>query len=261
MRITWLGWAGVQIEARGQHVVIDPLLDPLATFAWLGKPAGSFPIPQVVAPRRGAVAGLLTHLHRDHADAAALVGCLDAGAAVYEPADAGGSGTERLGIVQADQELNAAGLHRIHVPEWTSIAVGPFQVTALPAVDGTGDPQVSWLVKAENRTVLHLGDTMWHGWWWRFRDRYGAPDAVLAPIDAAELRFPHRRPHSSSPGVMGPEQAAHAAELLSAARVVPIHYDGYDITAVYRPTPKPLERLLAATDLATAMRVGDTAQI
>jgi L-ascorbate metabolism protein UlaG (beta-lactamase superfamily) len=72
MRITWLGWAGVEIEADGQHVVIDPLGDPAATFAWLPKPARSIPMPELAAPRPGALAGLLTHLHRDHADAVVI---------------------------------------------------------------------------------------------------------------------------------------------------------------------------------------------
>ena len=28
MQVTWLGWAGVEIEARGERVVVDPLHDP-----------------------------------------------------------------------------------------------------------------------------------------------------------------------------------------------------------------------------------------
>jgi L-ascorbate metabolism protein UlaG (beta-lactamase superfamily) len=30
MQIRWLGWAGVEIEAQGERVVIDPVADPLA---------------------------------------------------------------------------------------------------------------------------------------------------------------------------------------------------------------------------------------
>jgi hypothetical protein len=33
MQIRWLGWAGVEIAAQGERVVIDPLADPLAVFA------------------------------------------------------------------------------------------------------------------------------------------------------------------------------------------------------------------------------------
>ena len=41
MKVRWLGWAGVEIEADGAAVVIDPLADPGATFAALGERARS----------------------------------------------------------------------------------------------------------------------------------------------------------------------------------------------------------------------------
>jgi len=40
------------------------------------------------------------------------------------------------------RELTAAGLQRTPVAAWTTVSVGPFTLTAVPAVDGTGDPQV-----------------------------------------------------------------------------------------------------------------------
>jgi L-ascorbate metabolism protein UlaG (beta-lactamase superfamily) len=39
MKVRWLGWAGVEIEAEGARVVIDPLADPAATFAALAEDA------------------------------------------------------------------------------------------------------------------------------------------------------------------------------------------------------------------------------
>jgi L-ascorbate metabolism protein UlaG (beta-lactamase superfamily) len=261
VRIRWLGWAGVEIEAQGERVVIDPLQDPAAVFGWRGERVGSVPLPEVVPARPGAVAGLLTHLHRDHADAAALGTAVGAGAIVYEPLDYGGESRERLAIVQANQELTAAGLARESAAAWTSIGTGPFTLSALPAVDGIGDPQVSWLVEADGKRVLHLGDTMWHGWWWRIGERHGPPDVVLAPINGPRLTFPHRRPASSLPGAMDPDQAALAAELLHADRLVPIHFGAYDVPGVYEPVDHPLERLVAATDRATPMKVGETIEV
>lgn len=261
MQIRWLGWAGVEIEAQGERVVIDPLQDPAAVFAWLGERVRRVPLPDVVPAQPGAIAGLLTHLHRDHADAAALGSALNAAATVYEPIDYGGATRQRAAVVQADQELTAAGLTRQPTAAWTSVTAGPFTLTALPAVDGTGDPQVSWLVEADGKRVLHLGDTMWHGWWWRISDRYQPPDLVLTPINGPRLTFPHRQPASPLPGAMDPEQAALAAQSLQAARLVPIHYDGYDLPGVYEPVTNPLERLTAATDLATPMKISETIEI
>jgi L-ascorbate metabolism protein UlaG (beta-lactamase superfamily) len=261
MRIRWLGWAGLEIEAHGERVVIDPLDDAGAVFSWLGDRAHGIALPDVVPAQPGVIAGLLTHLHRDHADAAALGCALNAAATVYEPVDHGGDARQRAAVAQADQELNGAGIARQQVEPWTSVSAGPFTLTALPAVDGTGDPQVSWLVEADGTRVLHLGDTMWHGWWWRISDRYGPPDVVLAPINGARLTFPHRRPASPLPGAMDPEQAALAAQLLQAPRLVPIHYGGYDLPGVYEPVTEPLAQLIAATDLATPMKVGETIAI
>jgi len=261
MRIKWLGWAGVEIEARDERVVVDPLQNAAAVFGWLGERGRATALPEVVPGRPGAVAGLLTHLHRDHADAGALGDALRVGATVYEPVDYGGEGRERLAIVQADRELTAAGLVRQPVAVWASTTAGPFTLTALPAVDGTGDPQVSWLIEADGKRVLHLGDTMWHGWWWRIAERYGPPDVVLAPINGARLTFPHRWPASPLPGAMEPEQAALAAELLQAGRLVPIHYGGYDLPGVYEPVDDPMGRLAAASDRATPITRGETIQI
>ncbi len=261
MRIRWLGWAGVEVEAKGERVVIDPLQDAAVVFAWLGKQGREIALPEVVPARPGAIAGLVTHLHRDHADAAALTAALGAGATVYEPVDYGGEGRERLAVVQADHELTAAGLARQTAAAWTRTRAGAFTFTALPAVDGTGDPQVSWLLEADGKRVLHLGDTIWHGWWWRIGERYGQPDVVLAPINGARLSLPHRRPASPLPGAMEPEQAALAAELLQAERLVPIHYGGYDLPGIYEPVSNPLERLAAATARATPIKLGQTIEI
>jgi L-ascorbate metabolism protein UlaG (beta-lactamase superfamily) len=261
MRIRWLGWAGVEIEAGGERVVVDPLEDATAVFAWMGDRASAMRPPEVVAPRPGAIAGLVTHLHRDHADAAALTRALAPGGEVHEPIPYGGSELEQAAVAQADHELTAAGLPRRPTAPWTSATAGPFTLTALPAVDGTGDPQVSWLIQADGLRVLHLGDTMWHGWWWRIAERYGPPDAVLAPINGARLTFPHRRPASPLAGALEPEQAALAAEILRAERLIPMHYGGYHLPGVYEPVADAADRARATSDKATVVEVGEEVEL
>lgn len=261
MQIRWLGWAGVEVEADGVRVVVDPMQDARAVFAWLGERAADCSPPEVVAPAPGAIAGMVTHLHRDHADADALSAALAPGAPVLEPQDYGGDGAELLAIAQADHELDAAGLPRRELAPWTSETVGPFTLTALPAVDGTGDPQVSWLIEAGGKRVLHLGDTLFHGWWWRVAQRFGAPDVVLAPINGARLTFPHRQPPSPFAGAMEPEQAAVAAELLGAERLVPIHFGGYAIDGIYEPVDDPLGRVRAASGRVAELEVGGAIEV
>jgi L-ascorbate metabolism protein UlaG (beta-lactamase superfamily) len=176
---------------------------------------------------------------------------------VYEPRSYGGTTLEQLAVAQADAELTAAGFDRRPLDAWTMVEAGPFSVTAIPAADGTGDPQVSWLVEAGGRRLLHLGDTLFHGWWWRISERFGAPDVVCAPINGARLTFPHRRPASTLPGVMDPEQAALAAELLRAGKLMPIHYGAYEAGGLYENVADPLERLRAASDRVAVPRLAE----
>jgi L-ascorbate metabolism protein UlaG (beta-lactamase superfamily) len=243
MELTWLGWAGVELGAGDTTVVVDPLDDVGAVFAPLGERAAGTPLPEVVAPSPGrAVAGLVTHLHRDHADAAALASALAPGAPVLEPPAGGGDDLEELALVQADRELTSAGLERRRLAPWESAAVGPFTLTALPAVDGVGDPQVAWLVEAGGVRILHLGDTIYHGYWWRMARRHGPFDAVLVPVNGAVVGFPHRRPASPMPAALDPAQAAIAVQLLGARLAIPIHAEGYEIDGVYEPVADAAER-------------------
>lgn len=249
MKIRWLGWAAAEIALDGAAAVIDPLLDAGAVFAPLGEVAEGVEQPVIEPATEGAAAlGLVTHLHRDHADAEALVAALKPGSPVLEPVGPGGEAIENLALAQADTELGSSGLDRIPVPAWEARRVGPFEVAALPAVDGSGDPQVSWALEAGGVRVLHLGDTTFHGYWWRMKERFGPFDLVLVPINGARLTFPHRQPPSPFPGVMDPEQAATAAHLVGARLAVPIHHGGYALEGIYEPVDGAVERFAAACE-------------
>ena len=249
MKVRWLGWAGVEIEVERATLVIDPLAEPAATFAALGEEdLRRVQLPTVVPSdsQRTAVAGLVTHLHRDHTDAGALAAALAPGAAVHEPVWPGGEGVENAALAQANAELERSGLERRALDVWQRAEAGPFTITALPAVDGLGDPQVSWLVEADGQRLLHLGDTIFHGYWWRMVRRHGPFDVVLAPINGAVVDFPHLQPPSPLAAALEPEQAAIVGELLRARILVPIHYDGYAIDPWYRPIDDARRRFEAA---------------
>jgi L-ascorbate metabolism protein UlaG (beta-lactamase superfamily) len=239
MDVRWLGWAGVELEHAGRTLVIDPLADPAGVFAGFGASAEAVELPVVASAGGHAVGGLVSHLHRDHTDAGALAAALAPGAAVHHPpASEGGN----LALAQAEHELEVAGLPRRTVATWESVTVGPFTCTALPAVDGLGDPQVSWLVEAGGRRLLHLGDTVFHGAWWQMARRAGPFDVVFAPVNGAVVDFPHQQPASPLPAAMEPEQAALAGELLAAGTIVPMHYGGFAFEPHYRPIADAGER-------------------
>ncbi len=245
MVVRWLGWAGVEIESDGESVVVDPLRDAAATYRPFGVRCEA---PPLVEPGRpgDAAAGLLTHLHRDHADAGALADALRPGAPVLSPSDPSGAPEENVACAQAQADLDAAGLPRDRVEPWGTREAGPFELTALPALDGLGDTQVSWLIAAGGRRVLHLGDTSFHSHWWRIARRFGPFDLVLAPINGAVIDFPHLQPPSALPAVLDPGQAVQAARLLGAREVVPIHYGGFRLEGHYEPVPDARERFLSA---------------
>src|SRR5262245_28141111 len=134
MRIRWLGWAGVELQAAGASLVIDLLGDPTGVLAGTGMSA---PMPRVLAASTegDVLAGLCTHLHRDHTDAGALARTLRPGGTVLHPAPFGGDDHENLWTLQADAELDATGLGRRAMAYWETTTVGPFAIAAVPAVD------------------------------------------------------------------------------------------------------------------------------
>ncbi|MFI9155587.1 MBL fold metallo-hydrolase [Streptomyces sp. NPDC053367] len=245
MRVRWLGWAGMEIEAEGESVVIDLLGRPEGVLE--GTPL-SAPLPKVTRPRAegDVIAGLCTHLHRDHTDAGALAAALRPGAEVLHPQSFGGDDHENLWTLKADAELDAYKLPRRAMALWETTTIGPFTIAAVPAVDAVGDPQVHWAVEAGGKRVIHLGDSMFHGYWWRAAHRYGPFDAVLTPINGPAVCFPHCQPPSPLPASLDARHAALAARLLGAKAAIPMHYDGFHVDGFYDTRPDELSRFLDA---------------
>jgi L-ascorbate metabolism protein UlaG (beta-lactamase superfamily) len=220
MGIRRLAWAGLEVDAEGETAVVD-FVEDFSGLHGVDPPAGEIP----PSPASGAaIAGLLTHLHRDHADVDALGRVLAPGAAVLRPEKGFGSEAELALIDGPESALEESSLPTRVVKPWETVEVGPFSFTALPAADGFGDPQVSWCIVANGSRILHAGDTPFHGWWWLSALRQGPFDVAFLPIGGAVVDLPPRQPPSPLPADMDPRQAAVAAKLLGAREVVPIHY-------------------------------------
>lgn len=210
MRVRSLGWAGLEVEADGVTVVIDMVeeAEPLRS---------SIPDGSLAKAQGRAAAALVTHLHSDHADPAAIKRVLTPEGVVLRPGPMPGPWTEQA-------EAGLAGMATKIVAEWESTTVGPFEITAVPAVDGLGDPQLNWVVAAGGQRIFHGGDTMFHGYWWSIAARYGPFDAAFLPINGAAVALPHLQPASPLPAVLTPGQAVVAGAILQARQVIPIHY-------------------------------------
>ncbi|HWA53559.1 MAG TPA: MBL fold metallo-hydrolase [Solirubrobacterales bacterium] len=262
MELRRLAWAGLEIKVVGMTAVIDFVEDFAHLHGGGEPPEGEIPPP----PPPGSVdVALLTHMHSDHADVAALERALGADAPVLRPAPATGSGEEVAFVEGTEAALARSSLATKVVDPWETREVGPFEVTAVPAVDGFGDPQVSWVVAAEGRRILHAGDTLFHGWWWQVASRCGPFDVAFLPAGGAIVDLAPRQPPSPLPAGMGPREAAVAAKLLGADLVVPIHYGPLHETPNYVQADDPAGSLeVAARELgvnARALRPGESLSI
>lgn len=233
-----LTWAGVKLTSGDTTVLIDAV----GTDLWDGDaPEGLVP---VVSETRRTYA-LVTHGHNDHFDAETLREVL---------------GERGYVVVHEDEAAYVAsrGLRVIPAKLYEPVFRGGFIFTAVPAVDGFGDKQVSWIVAAGNKKVLHAGDTLWHGQWENIGRQYGPFDMVFLPINGARVA---RDPVIESPLVQTPLQAVEAALLLGARSLLPIHY-GLNDPPNYVEVDEPLETLLAlaaARELhATHLAPGET---
>ena len=239
MRIRRLGWAGIEVVSDdGSSVVVDYVHD--FSLLTATRPDGAY------APHtQPAVAALITHLHEDHTDVAAIQSAVGPTGLVLRPAAVDASGAEAAFTEPREADLAASTLHTRTVSPWERVEVPPFTVTAVPAVDGLGDPQVNWVVEADGQRVFHGGDTIFHGYWWLIAQRVGAVDVAAVPVNGAVVQAPHLHPPSELPAVMTPEQAARAAVILDARTVVPIHY-GVHQPPIYVEQPQPVGQLTRA---------------
>ena len=241
MRVRWLGWAGAEYEHDGETVVVDPLADPAATFAGFGAAADDVELPQVVAPPAGAVAGLVSHLHRDHADAAALG---------RRSRPAPWSTIPSRGAIETWPSLrpSTSSARRGSAPRGRGLGVGelgPFTCTALPAVDGLGDPQVSWLVEAGGvRSAPRR-----HGLSRRLVADGAAGRAVrrrAGPVNGPSSTSPTSSRRARSRPRWSPSRRRWPASCSAPRTVIPMHYGGFAFEPHYVPVPDARQRFEAA---------------
>lgn len=216
-----LTWAGVKLSTANTTVFIDAV----GTDLWDGNaPEGLVP----VETETSRTYALVSHVHNDHFDVETLRRVLG----------------ERGYVICHDSVatyIASRGLRVIPARTYEPILRGGFVFTAVPAEDGLGAKQVSWIVSANGKRILHGGDTLWHGQWSTIGAQYGPFDAVFLPINGARVASD---PMPETPAVLTPTQAVDAAILLRAERLVPIHY-GLNDPPHYVEIEAPVEKAFA----------------
>ena len=220
LHVERLTWAGVKLVSGDTTVLIDAM----ATDIWEGNAPEGF-VPAMSDTRR--TYALVTHAHNDHLDVDGLKRVLgERGYVICHSSLAAYIASRGLRVIPAE----------LHVPVFR----GGFAFTAVPAEDGLGDNQVSWVVSGGNQKILHGGDTLWHGQWELIGRQYGPFDIAFLPINGAKIA---REPMPETPAVQTPVQALDAALLLRAETLVPIHF-GLSDPPYYVEVAEPLETLL-----------------
>ncbi len=219
LSIERLTWAGIKLVSGDTTVFIDAV----GTDIWDGKaPEGLVP----VMAKTGRRYALITHSHNDHFDLKTLKKVL---------------GEKGYVICHEDiaTYIASRGLRVIPARNWEPVMRGGFVFTAVPAEDGFGSHQVSWVVSSAGKRVLHGGDTLWHGALDTIGQQYGPFDAVFLPINGARVAHD---PVIETPAVLTPLQALDAALHLQAKVIVPIHY-GLSDPPYYVEVTAPLKTL------------------
>jgi L-ascorbate metabolism protein UlaG (beta-lactamase superfamily) len=208
MKVQRLAWAGVRLQFSNSVLFLDPLTDP---DAW-GPALKDRLVP--VGDGHGDRFVFVTHRHPDHANAKTIREALGQdGVMIHGP-----------GVQPQLAIRSRAAAH------FEPLLLTDFTATCVPAADGYGDPQVSWIINGGGKRIIHCGDTLWHGNWWMIGRQYGPFDAAFLPINGAKFKW--RQPESDVPAVLTPDQAVAAALIMGAKRLVPIHFgvsgaDGY----------------------------------
>jgi len=226
LRVQRLSWAGVKLVCDNATLFIDATYDPSSA----STPSPDVPLEAQTRDRHA----LITHHHGDHFDAAALRGVLGENGILVVPEAVAPFADTRQMRVQTT---------RLFEPVFLPRGTAAFAAIAVPAVDGLGHPQVSWVVSAGGKRIFHGGDTAWHGYWWDIARAYGPFDLAFLPINGFR-QVQGRYTDTGVPMDLTPEQAAAAGQVLHAGLVVPIHYGG--ASPGYIEEPDVANRFLAA---------------
>ncbi|TMA63871.1 MAG: hypothetical protein E6J68_04165 [Deltaproteobacteria bacterium] len=218
LSVTRIVHASLILEMRGTRVVVDPWFES----GWMIRQQEPLGLTPDGLPSFAAV--LVTHRHHDHFDRRAL---RRLAATVPE--------------VIARPELHARlahlGFQRVtDLGWWDRTRVGDIDVTAVPARHGV--PENGYVLAAGGVTVYVAGDTRYFDELVDVATVFPALDAAVLPVGGLRLL--------GVPREMGPGDAARAAAVLGARRLIPMGYGEEGGFPLRWHALKPVERFVKA---------------
>jgi L-ascorbate metabolism protein UlaG (beta-lactamase superfamily) len=196
-RVRWLGHAALHLETDGQHVLIDPFLT--------GNPAAAIKPEQAQADFI-----LISHGHGDHVGDAIAI--------------AQRTGATVIANYEISEWLKAQGLSKVHGQQHGGGFAHPFGRVKLTLAfhgsvlpDGTygGNPCGFLIYTRDGKKIYDAADTGLFG------------DMKLIGEEGIDLAI---LPIGDN-YTMGPDDALRAVKLLAPRKVLPIHYNTWDLIA------------------------------
>ena len=218
--VTRIVHGSVVVSLHGTRVLVDPWMDA----GWVFRQTEALGLVPDTLPTVRAL--LLTHEHRDHYDPALLRRIAPRIPLVLTPP----------GLADRVRELGFTNV--VALDWWETARVDDVAVTAVPANHPAHEN--GYVLEREGRRVYVAGDTRPFPELVDVATRFPKVDVALLPIGGQRLLGVLRE--------MTPEQAAAAAKLLDARRVIPIHYGETGGAPFYWYAGDPVGRLRTALE-------------
>ncbi len=235
-RVTWFGHSSLLLQMHGMNILIDPVFsEMISPVSWVGSKRFSHsPVSVAQLPEIDIL--ILSHDHYDHLDYD-VIREIDPKVKQYI-VPLGVENHLKRWKVKAEKITNMAWWEETEINGLT-IACTPAQhFSGRKLVDNMTTLWCSWVLKDDYHKIFENGDSGFAPHFEKIHEKYGDFDFALMECGQYDVQWP--KVH------MFPEQSAHAAKLLGAKVVQPIHWGA--IVLSRHGWDDPVERFLLAAE-------------